>query len=324
MSQPPKVQPKQQVLAAPSRMTLRALVKGRQVQPIRALLFGPEGVGKSTFGSNAPAPIFLGAEDGTGQLDVTRFPSPETWPEVLEAVRVLTVEPHDYRTVVLDSADWIEPLIWTHLCRQEGVSNIESLGGGYGKGYTAALDQWRLLLAGLEALRRAKSMHVVTLAHSVIKSFKNPEGLDYERYELKLNGKAAGLLKEWHDAVLFANHEAFAVKDEKTKRVKGVSTGARVIYTSRTAAYDAKNRYSLPDSLPLSWQEFESAVAAGRVADPSVLLAEIERKIDLLDEKLGKDARAAILRAAGDAQKLAQLNNWANVKLAEKAEKEVA
>lgn len=300
----------------PSRMTLGAVVKGRIEQPIRAMVYGPEGVGKSTFGANAPSPIFLGAEDGTAQLDVERFPSPESWPEIHDAVRTLTMEQHKYQTLVVDTLDWAEPMLWDFICKRDQKANIEEY--GFGKGYAAALDEWRVFVAALERLRKAKGTHIVLVAHSWVKPFKNPEGDDFDRYELKLHPKAGGLLKEWCDAVLFANYETVATKDKRTKRVRGVDTGMRLIHTERRAAFDAKNRYSLPESLPLSWPDFEAAVKAHAPADPAALTSEIQRKAKLLGEPHEKTALEAIKRAAGDAEKLALMNNWVNARLAEK------
>lgn len=315
------VQSTLQLPPKPSRMTLSSLVKGKLDQPLRVLLYGQEGVGKSTFAASAPAPIFLGAEDGTAQLDVVRFPTPESWNEVLEAVATLTNEQHKFQTLVVDTLDWVEPLLWAHMIRRDrnpknDLKTIEDY--GYGKGYNAALDDWRVLLAALERLRKAKGMHVVLLAHSWIKSFKNPEGDDFDRYELKLNAKAAGLWKEWADDVLFARFEILAHKDTQTRRVRGVSTGARLIHTERTAAYDAKNRHSLPEELPLAWADYEAAVKAGKVSEPGALRAEIERKA----KELGGDLEKAILetlpKAGDDVSKLVILNNKVNAKLAEK------
>ncbi len=301
---------------APSRMTLGSVVKGKRKQPIRCVLYGVEGIGKSTFGANAPAPIFLGAEDGTAQLDVTRFQTPETWQEILDSIRVLTNDAHEYQTLIVDTLDWAEPLLWEHICKRDQQDNIEAY--GYGKGYSAALDEWRVFLAALERMRKAKSMHLVLVAHSWIKPFKNPEGDDFDRYEMKLQAKAAGLIKEWSDCVLFANYETFANKDSKTKRVRGVDTGARLIYTQRRAAYDAKNRYDLPESLPLAWSDFATAVESHKPADPAALKSEIERKVKQVGGEVEKTGLAALAKAEGDASKLAQLNSWANAKLAEK------
>jgi hypothetical protein len=302
----------------PSRMTLSAVTRGRRADPLKVVLYGVEGIGKSTFGAAAPSPVVLGPEDGTGHLDVARFPAPTSWQEALDAVRVLTDEEHEYKTLVVDSLDWLEPLLWESICRRDGKANIEEY--GYGKGYQAAVDEWRVFLAALERMRKAKGLHVILIAHSWIKTFKNPEGEDFDRYEMKLHVKSAGLVKEWADCVLFANYETYANKDSKTKRVRGVDTGARLLYTQRRAAYDAKNRHDLPETLPLSWGDFHAAVEAHRPADPAVLAAEIERKAKLLGGESESKAMQAIQRAGGDAVKLAQLNNWANAKLAERAE----
>lgn len=308
--------PKPQPVVQPSRMRLANVVKGKIKRPVRITLYGPEGVGKSTFGAGAPKPIFLGAEDGTAQLDVARFPSPERFEDVLEALLVLSRETHDYDSLVVDSLDWIEPLIWQYICKRDGEKNIESY--GYGKGYVTAIDEWRRFFAGLEYLQRAKPMHVILLAHSWIKPFKNPEGEDFDRYELKLDKKAAGLAKEWSEAVLFTTWETYAKKDEKTKKVKGVSTGARIVYTERTAAYDAKNRFSLPDELPLSWADFYAAVETGAVAPVADLQSEIARKAALLGGDLEKMIAETVAKAGNNAESLARINNKVNAKIAER------
>ena len=303
---------------AKPRMTLASVTRGKRPSPIRAIVFGLEGVGKSTFAANAPSPIFLGTEDGTGQLDVARFPAPSTFDDILDALRTLTNDKHDYKTLVVDTLDWCEPIIWHHCCVRDDQQNIEAY--GYGKGYSAALDEWRVFVVALERLRRDKEMHVLLIAHSWIKTFKNPLGDDFDRYEMKLHNKAAGLLKEWSDAVLFVNYEELAHKDSKTKRVRGVSTGARLIHTERTATYDAKNRYGLPGALPLSWEDFEAAVKAGTPSSMEDLLAELDRKQALLSDDNKLKLTGLILRAAGDVKRLAQANDWANGKLPQSEE----
>lgn len=307
VTQPPLTAP-----PAVIRMRLDSLIRGKQTRPLRVVLFGTEGIGKSTFGSQAPNPIFLGAEEGTDHLDVVRFPQPETFQDVRDAIRTLIHDPHEFQTLVVDTLDWLEPLIWSHICQRDGKVNVEDY--GYGKGYVAALDEWRVLAADLERLRNARGMHVVLLAHCWIKPFKNPTGDDFDRYEMKIHAKAAGLLKEWADVVLFANYETLAYKDERTKRVKGISTGSRLIFTNRTAAYDAKNRFSLPNQLPLDWNEFWTAVREGKPADPVEIEAAIRTNLQVLAEADQAQALAAIDRAAGDPTKLSQLLNWVNGK----------
>lgn len=299
-AQNPSTQPQ-----APSRMKLGAVTKGRLERPMRVLVYGTEGIGKSTFAAAAPSPIFLAAEDGTAQLDIARFPEPKSWREVFDAIEELTEGAHEFKTLVVDTLDWLEPLCWQAVCERSRWKSIED--GGYGKGYVAALDEWRVFLARLERLRERRQMHIIFLAHSWVKTFKSPDTDDFDRYELKVHTKAGGLLKEWADAVLFARYETFSHTDEKTKRVKGVSTGARVLHTQRTAAWDAKNRYDLPELLPLDFQAFADAVADKRPASPEQLKKRIEKLLlQATDQELVRKVTAAVEAAGSDAAKLAK------------------
>lgn len=304
-----------------NRMTMKDVVSGRLDGPRRLLIHGVDGVGKSTFGACAPKPIFLGTEDGTDHLDVARFPTPETWLDCLDAINTLTEDEHGHETLVVDSVDWAEPMLWKHVCTEANVQTIEEVGGGYGKGFNVALDGWRVFMAALERMQRKRKMHLILIAHSFIKPFKNPLGDDFDRYILKLNEKAAAVLREWCKGVYFANYETFAVKD-KAKRVRGVSTGARLLHTQRTAAYDAKDRYGLPEEIPLSWDEFEKAASAGAPQDVSVLKAEILRKADELGDPLKSVIAETVAKAGDNPQSLALINNKVNAKLAQKKSEE--
>jgi hypothetical protein len=311
---------------APRRMSLAAVVKGKIEAPYRIVVHGPDGVGKSSFAADSPKPIFLDKEDGSQHLPVDRFPTPEdgkvTWADVLGAVREVTNEPHDYQTFVIDTLDWIEPSLWADVCAKAKVKTIEDVGGGFGKGYGAALDGWRSLLSAIEQLQKKRNMNVILIAHSAIKNFKNPQGDDFQRYTLKLHDNSAALIREWAKGVYFATYEEFAVKEKGAQLAKGVSTGARLMYTQRRAAFDAKDRYGLPFTLPLSWSEFDQKTRQG--SDPAVLRADAERKANELDGELKTKALEALVRAGTDTQKLAQLNDWLNGKLNEKSEKEAA
>lgn len=295
------------------RMTLGAVTRGLIAKPLRVLLYGVEGVGKSTFGACAPSPIFLAAEDGTAHLDVARFPEPHTWSDALEAVDVLTKEAHDYKTLVIDTLDWLEPMCWAHVIGSANNPKITSIEDfGFGKGYTAALDSWRVLLAALDRMRNTRGMNVIMLAHSWTKTFKNPEDDDYDRYEMKLNAKASGVLREWCDDVLFARHDEMAARDDKTKRVRGVSTGARVMHTTRTAAYDAKNRHDLPPVMPLSWEDYEAAVLARKPASVDTLRTRIADLLSGADAALATRVNAAVAKAGDDAAQLARIADRLN------------
>jgi hypothetical protein len=303
-------------------MSLAKVVSGRLVKPMRLLVYGLEGVGKSTFAASAPNPIFLGAEDGTSELDVQRFPQPQTWPDVMEAVQELIIRPeHDYRTLVIDTLDWMEPICWQQVCiacakaGRPPLRSIEEL--GYGKGYVEAGGFWRQLTAALERLRAERRMDVILLAHSWIKPYKNPSGEDFDRFEMKLHKGAAGHWREWCDAVLFADHDVTTYEDDR-KRVKGIGSGARVLRTQHNAAWDAKNRYDLPPSLALDWEAFAEAAAAHRPDDPERLRTQIERALEQVagNEKLVQRVRNAMDNASDNASELARILNKLAAKIA--------
>lgn len=301
--------------APPKRMTLSSVVTG-PTDPWRVLLYGEPTVGKSTFGASAPAPIFLGAEDGTGRLDVPRFPPAQTWRDVLDALRELTEEPHAYKTIVIDTLDSLEPLVYRHVVgRDPKAENIEQVGGGFQKGYVVAVDEWRVFLTALERLHSATGMKIILLAHAAVVKFKNPEGSDYGKFSLKLEQRSAPVFVEWSDMCLFGQFETWT-EEERGKRPRGASTDMRLMRTRRTAAYDAKNRYSLPQTMPMcSWDELMAAVRAG--ADPATLRAAIEAGIEKLAGDDAEKAKAALARAGEDATKLAQLENWISGKAKE-------
>jgi hypothetical protein len=151
---------------------LNTITKGRRPRYIWALIYGTDGVGKSTMCSQAPHPIFVAAEKGTEQLDVARFPQAESIGELFAQLRTLQTEKHDFQTVVLDSLDWIEPLIWKAVCDEGKVENIEQFGGGYGKGYVRALDLWRTLIKELAVLNQ--NMHVLLIRARSDQEFPGP------------------------------------------------------------------------------------------------------------------------------------------------------
>lgn len=303
------MQPTPAALQQQPRMRLANITRGRVEKPPRVLIYGVEGIGKSTFGAGAPGVVFIPVEDGTAHLDVARFDKPTSWQDVLDAIEELTIGQHDFKTVAIDTIDALEVLCWAHVVAKKNDPKFRDLESfGYGKGYTAALDEWRVLLAKLERLWVQRGMTIVLIAHSWIKTFKNPEDEDFDRYQLKLHEKAGGAIRDWCDAVLFARYETFANTDGKTKRTRGVSTGARVLHTQRTAAFDAKNRYDLPETIPLDWEAFAAGVKAHAPADPAALRLVIGGLIEELDSDERKAKATAALKAAGDdASKLARI-----------------
>ena len=184
-------------------MKLSEITKGGAIQPPRVLIYGPAGVGKTTFAASAKNPIFLPIEDGLGRIEVDAFPRPKNYVEVRAALDELINENHDYRTLVIDSLDWLEPLIWAHTCEQNKWQSIEQ--PGYGRGYVEALRYWREFLDRANYLRDAKKMACVMIGHSAIKRFEAPDAEAFDRYVIKLQAKACDLVSEHSDAILFAN-----------------------------------------------------------------------------------------------------------------------
>ncbi len=312
---------------ATSRMTLSSIRRAIEPRPDRILLIGTEGLGKTTFAADAPSPVFLCAEDGLPPAlkEVARFPDPQTFEEIFDALRVLAREEHEFKTLVIDTLDWLEPLIWRDLCMRygwvdaKGTPDIEK--PGYGKGYVAATEEWRRLLAALDVLRERKRMEIILLAHASIKTFQNPAGNDYMRYECKLHRGAAALVKEWCDSVLFGIQEEFVheIKGKPTR--KATTKGRRVVHTRRDPAWDAKNRYGLPPELPLCYADYAAARAKCCPADPDELWKEAE---ELLAQLTLDDATAAKTRAwlekakAGGAVALEKAVDRLRTKVAEK------
>lgn len=223
-------------------------------QPRRVLVYGQQGVGKSQFASGADAPIFIQTEDGLGSIEGARFPLAEKFSDVITALGELYTQKHAFKTVVIDSVDWLERLIWAEVCRERGVESIEDI--GYGKGYVFALKYWQQVIAGLSAIRSDKGMTVVLIAHSKIERFEDPEGDAYDRYSPRLHKAACALLVEWSDEVVFACHKVFTKQADEgfgRKRTVALGSGERQIKTTEKPAYIAKNRLALPEELPLSW-----------------------------------------------------------------------
>lgn len=241
---------------------LASLRRGKQPRPPITLIYGPHGVGKSSLGAEMPAPVFICTEDGLGSIDTTSFPLAASYADVTGAIGELLEQPHDFGTLVIDSLDWLEPLVWAEACRRHSKPDIEAF--GYGKGYSAAVDIWRELIAGLVALRDARSMMVTMTAHAEIKRFESPETEPYDRYQPKLHRAASAVIVEACDIVAFANFRTIVKKEDAgfNKTVaRGIGTGERLLHLVERPAYVAKNRYSLPDTLPLSWSALSDAIS---------------------------------------------------------------
>ena len=247
------------------------ITKGKAGKPPRVLIYGTEGIGKSTFAAGCPEPIFVPTEDGIGEIDCAQFPLAMSYDDVVKALKQLSTLDHDYETVVIDSLDWLERLIFDKVCSENSVDNIEKAGGGYGKGYMLAVTKWRELLTSLDVLRNDRNMVVILLAHAKVERFEDPESTPYDRYAPRLHKHAAGLVCEWTDAVLFATRRMRVEVDNgagfgRTRAIArsiGADGGARILRTVGGPACLAKNRYGVTADLPLSWNDFCHAITKG-------------------------------------------------------------
>lgn len=235
----------------------------RTNEPPRIVLHGIHGVGKSTWASSAPSPIFLQTEDGLTTIDVPHFPLAKNIDDVWVYIAALIKEDHDYKTFVIDTIDWLEKLIWADVCASNNVKSLEQI--GYGKGYQFAMAQWDRLFAGLDLLRK-KGMAVVILAHNEVKTFSPPDGDAYDRYQIKLHKTAAAKTEEWADIVLFAGFKTIV----NAESGKVINNAERIIHTTNRPAWKAKTRYTLPDTLPLD--DFGALLTAIKGNTPTIQL----------------------------------------------------
>lgn len=283
---------------------------GKVKKPLLALIYGPDGVGKTTFGADAPAPFFIGKEDGSNNLNVTRF-TPNHFLQIMEKLTELEREEHPFKTVVIDSLDWIEPMVFSAVCEEYKKTSIEDVLGGYGKGYLEAMRYWTTLMDKLQKVRTLRGLGVIALAHSQVKVFNDPsQPAPYDRYQLKLNEKASALWREFVDLVGFANFEVYTKAiDKEGKKSKAFGEGGRVLFTERRPSFDAKNRFGLPFRLALSYSDFIQAVNRGEPDSADSLLKQIDELSKLVDEKTQQNVKTAVDKAAGDT---IQLNKFLN------------
>lgn len=232
-------------------ISLNSLRRRSVQRPPIMILYGTRGCGKTTLACGAPDPILLAVEDGVGRLDVPHWQT-TTYTEVMEALGVLASEDHDRKTLVVDSLDRLEPQLWQATCARNNWASLES--PGYGKGYLAAMEEWREYLAAIHFLRDERGMMVIQIAHEVIRRFDSPETEPYDRYQMKLHDRASALLQEDADAVLFQTYRVSTTKSDvgfNQKVTRAIGGGNRVIYTEERPAYLAKNRMGLPSSIDL-------------------------------------------------------------------------
>ena len=248
-------------------ISLASISRGKARAAPRIVLLGVEKVGKSTFSSEAPSPIFIPmkGERGIDEIDCAKFPPCQSYTDLIDMLGTLYREEHDFKTVVLDSGSALEPLIWEHACTQNGgVTSVEKIGGGFGKWKIETIKYWRDIADGLDALRDDRGMASIIIGHVKTKEFADPEADSYTQYQWDLTDNAANMLYRWADCILFANfRRAVVLKTESgfnKKTARATGTSDRLLFSEKRPAHPGGNRYTLPYELPLSWAKFAEAL----------------------------------------------------------------
>ena len=250
-------------------MTLENMIKkGKHPLPFRAVIYGSDGIGKSSWAAQAPRPIFLDIEGGVGEIDVDSIPLNDgSFEDVIDSIRSLLNEDHDYKTLVIDSIDWLETKIWKKVVDnyEKPISSIEDI--GYAKGYTFALDHFAKLITGMDKLRKDKGMNIILIAHGTITRVEDPMFDAYDKWCLKLHKKARAKIQEWADCIMFAAYETITRKVGDSfgqDKYKAIGDGSRILHTSERPFFEAKSRYSLPETLPLEFEAFQQSLNEAR------------------------------------------------------------
>lgn len=230
------------------------ITRGKKQEAQKVVLYGPEGIGKSTFAAQFPEPLFIDTEGSTSNMDVMRLDPPSSFSMLLEEIKYVKEHPEVCRTLVIDTADWAEQLCITEFCAKKQIAGIEDI--GYGKGYVYVAEDFGRMLNLLEEVKQ-RGIHIVVTAHAQMRKFEQPDEMGaYDRWELKLQKKDAPMLKEWADMVLFANYKTIVVNVDNQGAAKGKNKaqgGKRVMYTEHHPCWDAKNRHGLLPEIPFTF-----------------------------------------------------------------------
>ena len=232
---------------------------GKKTRPRLTLLYGVAGIGKSTWAASSENPIFIQTEDGLGDIDTNSLPLCRSFKAFDEQLHAVVEEEHEYKTVVIDSADWLERLIFEKVAKDHGKDSIGDI--GYGQGYVMAVDHWKRILGALSWLRDNKNIGTILIAHEQIETFQSPSTEPYDRYGPALHKKTCPIVREWADEVLFANYQVFTKKTGESfgkEQHKAVGDGERVVHTNEKPSHLAKNRLSMPDTIDMSYSSYSN------------------------------------------------------------------
>lgn len=257
--------------------SLDSIVSSHRWTPVRAVIYGVPGVGKTTFAATFPAPILIRVEDGANALDIPTFPQQvQTLQHLEAAVNALLGSQHPFKTAIIDSLDWLEPIAQNYICQKNAKENIEAF--GYGKGYIILDDTYRRITRKLDKLI-ANGINVLCISHAQAVTFDPPDADPYVTYSLKLQKRAAAIWTEWADSVFFLNFHKNIVPGKGDKPGKALGDGGRVVYCASRPAYTAKTRWPMPDEIYIgqdtTWKAFHEALqeASGGLYQPAKVTA---------------------------------------------------
>ena len=251
------------------------ITRGIQTKPLKVVIYGPEGIGKSTFASCFPEPLFIDTEGSTTRMDVARTDTPSSLAMLTQLLTEIRDNPPGCKTLIIDTVDWAERLCITAVCAKNGKAGIEDF--GYGKGYSYVYEEMGRILNLLNDIWE-RGIHIVLTAHAAIRKFEQPDEMGaYDRWELKLINSpkcnSCAMVKEWADMVLFANYKTYAVAADKEGKKMKARGGERVMYTSHDPCWDAKNRFGLASELPFDFGQiahiFSAAPAPAQSTQPA-------------------------------------------------------
>lgn len=269
------------------------IIRGKILSGQKVVIYGPEGIGKTTLAACFPNPVFIDTEGSTKHFDVARLPAPTSWEMLKSEVQWAISNPKELGTLVIDTADWADKLCARAVCQRAGKSGIEDF--GYGKGYVYQGEEFGRLLDLLDRVT-SLGVHVILTAHATLRKVELPDDMGaYDKYEMKMSKQVSPIVKEWADLVLFCNYKTIVVKSESGKgKAQG---GKRMMYATHHTCWDAKNRHGLPDAMPMEYGPIAHLfVQSGPTAAP---VEPIEQVVSAREEKPENPIPAEIAAATG-------------------------
>jgi len=240
-------------------MDLKNITSTSKIKPPRIIIYGTPGIGKSTWAAQSTKPVFLDIEGGLDFIKVPRI-GVSTIKGCFNVLDALAIDDHDFKTLVIDSLDWLEKLIHLHICNEEGVKNMMEV--PFGKAYQSATGEWKKMIDKLTILREKRDMTIILVSHVQIKKFEDPSTDDYDRYSMKLHKSGEALITEFCDCIFFACQKVYVTKKDGgfgRQIIKPTTGNERIIRTVQHPAFMAKNRYNLPDEIPLDFNAFRKS-----------------------------------------------------------------